>query len=359
VTARSRLPGSWQVPASSYIEGYAIGGSWLRVGPQGQRMSGYTAEEMAVPNFWKTRLHPADRDRVLAEDERCERTLEPWRASYRTVARDGRTIWVRDEAVLVHDDTGEPLHWQGVYINVTDRTLAQLEATRRLHALDELKDTFLSAVSHELRTPLTTILGACATLTRAGGRLPEETRAELLQGVTVGAHRLDRLLTDLIDLERLGWGAVTLERQPVDLAPLLERVAASWRGEGPWPLVAADLEGTVLLDADKVERIVDALLANTAKHTPPGTPVWVRARAHDTGVLLAVDDAGPGVPSELRAQVFERFRHGAGVPSHSPGLGIGLSLVLRLAELHGGTAWVEDRPGGGSSFCVVLPGPPR
>jgi len=359
MTARSGLPGAWQVPASPYLEGYAVGGSWLHVGPQSQpRVSGYTVEELAVPNFWKTILHSADRDRVLAEDEWCDRTQQPWRASYRIIARDGRTVWVRDEAELIHDDTGEPRYWQGVTFNVTDRTLAQLEATRRLQALDDLRDTFLSAVSHELRTPLTTILGASDTLERAGGRLSAETSAELLRGVTAGARRLDRLLTDLIDLERLGWGAVTLERQPVDLAPLLDRVAARWRGEGPWPLVSGDLP-TVWLDADKVERIVDELLANTAKHTPPGTPVWVRARPHDSGVLLAVDDAGPGVPSELRAQVFERFRHGAGVPSYSPGLGIGLSLVLRLAELHGGTAWVEDRPGGGSSFCVVLPGPPR
>lgn len=356
MTSRSALPGSWQVPASPYIEGYAIGGSWLHVGPQ--HISGYTAEELAVPNFWKTILHPADRDRVVAEDEWCDRTLEPWRSSYRIVTRDGRTIWIRDEATLAYDDTGEPRYWQGVTFNVTDRTLAQLEATRRLEALDELKDTFLAAISHELRTPLTTILGACLTLERGGDRLSEETSAELLRGAAAGARRLDRLLTDLIDLERLGWGAVTLERQPVDLASLLERVAARWRHEGPWPLVSADTEDTVLLDADKVERILDALLANTAKHTPPGTPVWIRARPHDGGVLLAVDDAGPGVPSELRARVFERFRHGAGTPSYSPGLGIGLSLVLRLAELHGGTAWVEDRPGGGSCFRVVLAGPP-
>lgn len=320
------------------------------MGPQGEpRISGYTAEELAVPNFWKTLIHPGDRDRVLAEDEWCERTLQPWRASYRTIARDGRTVWLRDEAELVYDDTGEPRYWQGVTFNVTDRTLAQLEATRRLQALDQLQDTFLSAVSHELRTPLTTILGACVTLERARGRLSQETGAELLRGVAAGARRLDKLLTDLIDLERLGWGAVTLERRPVDLAPLLERVAARWRGEGPWPVVTVDL-ATVSVDADKVERIIDELLANAAKHTPPGTPVWVRARPHDGGVLVAVDDAGPGVPSELRAQVFERFRHGASVPSYSPGLG--------LAELHGGTAWVEDRPGGGSSFCVVLPEPP-
>jgi signal transduction histidine kinase len=126
---------------------------------------------------------------VVAEDEWSDRSLQPWRASYRIIARDGRTVWVRDEATLVYDDTGEPRYWQGVTFNVTDRALAQLEATRRLQALDDLRDTFLSAVSHELRTPLTTILGACVTLERAGGRLPEETRAELLHGVSAGARR--------------------------------------------------------------------------------------------------------------------------------------------------------------------------
>jgi signal transduction histidine kinase len=90
-----------------------------------------------------------------------------------------------------------------------------------------------------------------------------------------------------------------------------------------------------------------------------GTPVWVRAERQGTSLLLAVEDAGPGVPKEMRTSVFERFRHGDTAPAYAPGLGIGLSLVLRLAELHGGTAWVEDRPGGGSSFQVTLPGPAR
>jgi signal transduction histidine kinase len=104
-----------------------------------------------------------------------------------------------------------------------------------------------------------------------------------------------------------------------------------------------------------VERIVDELLANTARHTPQDTPVWIRADRQGTGLRLAVEDGGPGLPSDMRMSVFERFRHG----ETAPGLGIGLSLVLRLAQLHGGTAWVEDRPGGGSSFQVTLPGPPH
>jgi PAS domain S-box-containing protein len=352
------LSGTWQIPAISYIEDYQVGGSWIRAGPQIESWSGYTAEESYVPNFWKTCLHPEDRDRVLAEDERCERTLEPWRNTYRLITRDGRTMWVRDEAVVVYDDTGEPRSWQGISFDITDRTMAQLEATRRLAALDEQKDSLLTAVSHELRTPLAAILGASLTLERAGGRLSEETTADLLRGLSSSARKLDRLLTNLLDLEQLGWGTIPLNRRPFDIAALLHQVAARWRADTPWPQVCAP-STTVWLDPDKVERIVEELLANTARHTPPGTPVWVQAHRQGTGVRLAVEDAGPGVPSELRASVFERFRHGETVPAYAPGLGIGLSLVLRLAELHGGTAWVEDRRGGGSSFQVTLPGPPH
>jgi PAS domain S-box-containing protein len=354
---RTGLSGTWQIPAAAYIENYRIGGSWLRESPHAESLTGYTSE-YSVPNFWKTLLHPADRDRVLAEDERCDRTLEPWRITYRYLHRDGRTIWLRDEAELVFDDTGEPRFWQGMYFDITDQTMAQLESTRRLAALDEQKNTLLTAVSHELRTPLAGILGAALTLERAGGRLPEEATAELLRGLSAGARKLDRLLTNLLDLEQLTFGVIPLNRRPFDIAALLEQVAARWRTEPPWPQVCAT-STTVWLDPDKVERIVEELLTNTTRHTPRGTPVWVRADRQGTGLRLAVEDAGPGVLGEMRAVVFERFHHGDTAPSYSPGLGIGLSLVLRLAELHGGTAWVEDRPGGGASFQVILPGPPH
>ena len=104
-----------------------------------------------------------------------------------------------------------------------------------------------------------------------------------------------------------------------------------------------------------MERIIENLLANAARHTPPGSRVWVSARREDAGVLLAVEDEGAGVPLELREAVFEPFRQGPGPSEHSPGVGVGLSLVARFAELHGGAAWVEDRPGGGASFRVYLP----
>jgi signal transduction histidine kinase len=125
-------------------------------------------------------------------------------------------------------------------------------------------------------------------------------------------------------------------------------------------LVIIDAENIMLaIDQPKVERIVENLLANTVRHTPPGTNVWVRLLRETGGVILAVEDDGPGIPPDMREAVFEAFRQGESPSRHSPGAGVGLSLVSAFAELHGGRAWVEDRSGGGASFRVFLPFPPR
>jgi signal transduction histidine kinase len=133
-------------------------------------------------------------------------------------------------------------------------------------------------------------------------------------------------------------------------------VATEWETGRPLELAVEPVVSQV--DPAKVERIVENLLANADRHTTPDTPVWVKLARQDQGVLIAVEDAGAGVPPELRAALFEPFHQGPETPTHAPGVGIGLTLVARFAELHGGRAWVEDRPGGGSSFRVLLPDPP-
>jgi signal transduction histidine kinase len=110
------------------------------------------------------------------------------------------------------------------------------------------------------------------------------------------------------------------------------------------------------VDASKIEHIVENLLTNTARHTPAGSRVWVKVQATYGGALITVEDEGPGVPEELREAIFDPFRQGPSISSHAPGVGVGLTLVARFAELHGGRAWVEARPGGGASFRVFLPG---
>jgi signal transduction histidine kinase len=115
---------------------------------------------------------------------------------------------------------------------------------------------------------------------------------------------------------------------------------------------------TIPIDGAKVERIVENLLANTVRHTPATSTVWVSVREDARGVVIAVDDDGPGVAPDMADTIFEPFRQGPDAPQHSPGVGVGLTLVRRFAELHGGRAWVEPREGGGASFRVFLPAEP-
>jgi PAS domain S-box-containing protein len=229
-------------------------------------------------------------------------------------------------------------------------------AAEQLRAVDEMKTTFLQAVSHDLRTPLTTILGIALTLERGGaGGLPADEAADLLHRLSGNARKLDGLLGDLLDLDRLARGTLTPRRQTVDIGALTRRVVED-AGVNDEHVVVVDAPTLgIAVDAPKVERIVENLAVNAAKHTTAGTTIWVSVQPQRDGVLLVVEDEGPGVPAQLREQVFQPFHTGRNIADHAPGSGIGLALVAQFASLHGGRAWVQDRPGGGASFRVFLP----
>lgn len=226
------------------------------------------------------------------------------------------------------------------------------EAGERLRRLDELRDSFLAAVSHELRTPLTAILGCVQTL--RGRELTPDMAQRLIERLSVNTERLDRLLADLLDLSRFTGGAVHLERQHVRLDELVRTAVSQMEGGGPEPVLdLAPIEAEVA--PDQFSRIVVKLVRNAIVHGPAGQPPQVRLSPSGDGVLLVVSDRGGGVPTQHRRDVFRPFWQGPTAPAHSPGVGIGLSLVAAFTELHGGRAWVEDAPDGGAAFHVWLP----
>jgi signal transduction histidine kinase len=219
-----------------------------------------------------------------------------------------------------------------------------------------MKNAFLAAVSHELRTPLSSVLGYALTLERPEISLPLEQQKELTHRLAINARKLERLLSDLLDLDRLARGVLEPRRRPTDMPRLMARLIEETDLGGHQ--VVLEVEPLVIqVDAPKVERVVENLLVNASKHTPPDARVWLRIASRDEGVLITVEDEGPGIPDDLKAVVFEPFLQGNGEGDRVPGTGIGLSLVARFAELHGGRAWVEDRSGGGASFNVYIPGP--
>ena len=357
-----------RIPAVVYIEG--PGGSDdapTYISPQYEELFGYTpAERQANPTLWRQLLHPDDRDRALAA---AERSYEAggFSEDYRMVARDGRVVWVHDETVLIRDDAGRPLFWEGVLYDITEQKRAEQElaqaldmerrAVERLRQADDMKNTFLTAVSHDLRTPLAAILGSAITLENADELgVSAEDRQQLIRSLARKAKRLTAMVTDLLDIDRLTRGLVQPRREHIDIGALLGRTVAESDvlEERTVHVQAEPLDAWV--DESMVVRIVENLLVNATKHTPPAARIWVGARRVENGIVVVVEDDGPGVPAEERERLFQPFERGE-ASRPSPGLGVGLSLVARFAEAHGGGAWVEDRPGGGASFRVLLPNP--
>ena len=289
------------------------------------------------------RIHPEDRAFVDATVKRAYDERRPYAFEHRIVRPDGsvRTVSGRGRVIV---EGGEAVKMLGTSQDVTEQRQAE-----------RLRDDILSAVSHELRTPLTTILGFALTLEQRRGELLDTELDRVVAELGSAARRLERLLVDLLDVERVRRGAVDLARDRTDVLRLVERAVAACDLDGR----RVDISGAPVqaeIDAAKVERIVENLIVNAVKHTPPASSIHVRLDTDGDDLLLAVEDDGHGISDEHKAAVFETFNRGAKAHSAAPGAGIGLSLVARFAEAHGGRAWAEDRPGGGASLRVLLPG---
>ncbi|HET9724959.1 MAG TPA: PAS domain-containing protein [Actinomycetota bacterium] len=198
------------LPAVVFIDQLDERASNVYTSPQSERLLGYTTEEWDEDrDLWAKILHPEDRDRCLAAQARHVESAEPFDQTYRLIARDGRMLWIRDVAVIVHDDDGTPLYSQGFLLDITAQKEAELalqaalerehEGAERLRQMDEMRGSLLHTLSHDLRGPLTAILMSASTLERPG--LSEDDAAEIVRGMADRARHMDRLLTELLDPE--------------------------------------------------------------------------------------------------------------------------------------------------------------
>ena len=234
----------------------------------------------------------------------------------------------------------------------------EAELSEELRELNRRKDAFLATVSHELRTPATTITLAARTLRDAESRLDAADRSYAHDLLVRRSEELSRLIESLLDEALAESDAIHLELGSLDWCAQLERWAATARAQTGRTITVElpDHPVTTMGDPAKTERVVTNLLSNAAKFSAAGTPIRLALRYDDESVYVSVSDDGIGIPADEQERIFERFYQ---VEAHATrqrgGFGIGLSLVRRFVEAHGGDVTVTSKPGAGSTFTVRMP----
>jgi two-component system sensor histidine kinase KdpD len=236
----------------------------------------------------------------------------------------------------------------------------EAEEARLAAEAERLRSTLLSSVSHDLRTPLATITGAASSLLQPGALGPEAER-ELKEAIYEEADRLNRLVTNLLDMTRLESGSLQLGKDWQSLEELvgtaLGRVERELEGRRVEVRIPADLP-LVSVDGLMIEQVFVNLLDNAAKYTDPGSAIFVSASAAAGDVTVEVADEGPGLPAGAEEQVFEKFYRAGRGPR---GSGLGLPICRAIVTAHGGRIWAENRDPRGVAFRFTLPlgeGPP-
>ncbi|NKE72618.1 hybrid sensor histidine kinase/response regulator [Candidatus Manganitrophus noduliformans] len=335
-----------------------------------ERLQGYQAEEILgkpISHFYLPEQirqgRPDKALRIAATEGRFEE--EDWR-----MRKDGSIFWALMVVTALRDASGGLSGYSVVMRDITERKRAEEERNdllireqkARLEAeeANRSKDEFLAMVSHELRTPLNAILGYSQLL--GSGMFDEAQAARAIESIERNAKIQVQLIEDLLDVSRIITGKLRLHPRPIDLIEVIEaavdtvRPAADAKGirlESDLDPSAAPFVG----DPDRLQQVTWNLISNAVKFTPEGGEVRVGLKRIPPYVALTVSDTGIGIPPDFLPFVFERFRQGASSPDRShTGLGLGLSIVRHLAELHGGSVQATSEGAGrGATFTVKLP----
>jgi two-component system CheB/CheR fusion protein len=304
-------------------------------------------------------VHPDDRGPVAAS-VRAALAGGEHRLEYRIVRRDGQVRWLETRGRVFRDAEGRPIRMLGICADVTERRHAEHERARLLEteqAASRAKDEFLAMLAHELRNPLAAITSSIAILDRIGAQDDMAVRSRAI--IRRQTDHLTRMMEDLLDVARVTMGKIVLALQPLDLGAAVERGVGLLTSAGRLEHHRVEVRTEpvwIAGDPVRIEQVILNLVGNAAKYTPAGGGIRITVQAEGEAAVLTVADTGIGIAPELLPRIFELFTQGErGLERAQGGLGIGLTLVKRLVEQHGGEVTaVSEGVGRGARFVVRL-----
>ena len=320
---------------------------------------------------WVQNIHPDDLDRFLRVYSDHFEARTAFRAEYRYRRHDGEWRWLIDNAVPLYEGTDATFSgYIGSCVDITEFRQAASEREQLLvseraarseaERLGRMKDEFLATLSHELRTPLNAILGWATLLRRV--KVGSDDYVKGVETIERNARVQTQIIADLLDMSRIISGKVQLDVQPVDLHEVISAALDGVRpsADAKQLRVRATLDakvGRIRGDASRLQQVFWNLLTNAVKFTPAAGRIDIVLERVNSHVEVSVEDSGIGIKPEFLAFVFDRFRQAdASITRRHGGLGLGLSIVKHLIELHGGTVRVKSAgEGQGSTFIVALP----
>ncbi len=323
-------------------------GQFIDVNDALLKSTGYERDEFLQLDYYK--VTPAEyflREREMRDRLESEGRYGPFEKEYFT--KSGTRFPVVLNGVLARDHRGRRLIWS-IIEDISERK-----------RVDRMKDEFISTVSHELRTPLTAITGSLRLLSAGmAGELPDEARS-LVDIAFNNGQRLGYLINDLLDMEKLVSGKLTLQTKPQPLLPLVEAAIRDNQAYADQYNVSLRLSEPVdnpviQADGDRIQQVLANLLSNAAKFSPPGAEVLIGIQATDTGARVTVTDQGPGIPASFLPRLFGKFSQVDASDRRSrQGTGLGLAISKALIEQMNGSIGVDTEEGRGACFHFTLP----
>ncbi|WP_052731128.1 PAS domain-containing hybrid sensor histidine kinase/response regulator [Spirosoma radiotolerans] len=323
--------------------------------PNAERILGHPPAPILQANLGY--VHPDDRLMPTQAVEQAIRTgTDQFTYQVRSIAQSAQWRWFQVSGTILRDQQGQPTKMIGQAQNITDRK----QAEEALREADRRKDEFLAMLAHELRNPLVTLRSGLDILKMTTTQ--DEQSSATVSMMSRQTNHLVRMVDELLDVNRINQGKIELQKQPLNLVELVQQAAQSMQGlfnqQGrtlrvELPQVPIYLQG----DATRLSQVVTNLLTNGVRYTGEGGQVWLRLEQASHEAQLQVGDDGIGLSVDQLEAVFESFVQVDNSPARSKGgLGLGLTLVKRLVELHGGRVEAQSEGiGQGSTFRVHLP----